>query len=181
MSFSATTIPPATTFSQNYTSSPKFSIPSSSAASMKWTAPVTNNFIESPVSFQQRPRNILTLQPPNYIQPTQKPVPIQKRRPVSANSNSTSLQTKGAAVLTSDNFKAVSNVSDTRTECACICERPAGMIICRRCGSELLGRVQQACPAHPKRINLMDHRECVKAFCRSIQLTEVPLQNSEAK
>ncbi|KAI1721068.1 hypothetical protein Ddc_07503 [Ditylenchus destructor] len=178
MAFSATTIPSATAFSKNYSPSPKFSIPSSSAASMKWTAPPTNSFNES---FQQRPRKILTLQPPNFIQPIQKPVPVQKRRPVPANSINVSLQTKGAAVLTPDNFKAVSNVSDTTTECACLCERPAGMIICRRCGSELLGRVQQACPAHPKRINLMDHRECVKAFCRSIQLTEVPLQNSEAK
>uniref|UniRef100_A0AC34Q5L5 Uncharacterized protein n=1 Tax=Panagrolaimus sp. JU765 TaxID=591449 RepID=A0AC34Q5L5_9BILA len=55
----------------------------------------------------------------------------------------------------------------------CICERPEMTIICQRCGSELFGRIQRQCPAHPKSIQLMDHRECANKFCRSIQLVEV--------
>uniref|UniRef100_A0A7E4VH87 TRAF-type domain-containing protein n=1 Tax=Panagrellus redivivus TaxID=6233 RepID=A0A7E4VH87_PANRE len=56
----------------------------------------------------------------------------------------------------------------------CICERAETMIVCQRCGSELFGRIQRPCPAHPKRIQLMDHNECVNKHCRSIQLLEVP-------
>ncbi|KAE9552738.1 hypothetical protein FO519_004055 [Halicephalobus sp. NKZ332] len=55
----------------------------------------------------------------------------------------------------------------------CICERPEMMIICQRCGSELFGRIQRTCPAHPNSIQLMDHGECPNKFCKSIQLVEV--------
>jgi hypothetical protein len=61
----------------------------------------------------------------------------------------------------------------------CICERPEMMIVCQRCGSELFGRIQRQCPAHPKRIQLMDHSECANKFCRSLQLVEVPVSPSE--
>uniref|UniRef100_A0A914Z6M0 Uncharacterized protein n=1 Tax=Panagrolaimus superbus TaxID=310955 RepID=A0A914Z6M0_9BILA len=60
----------------------------------------------------------------------------------------------------------------------CICERDEMMIVCQRCGTELFGRIQRQCPAHPKRIQLMDHSECANKFCRSLQLVEVPVVNS---
>ncbi|KAI6240143.1 hypothetical protein M3Y99_00501000 [Aphelenchoides fujianensis] len=57
----------------------------------------------------------------------------------------------------------------------CICERDEGIVICQKCGSELLGRVQQKCEAHPRKMCLMDHAVCANAGCRSIHLVEVSL------
>ncbi|KAI6215281.1 hypothetical protein M3Y94_00367300 [Aphelenchoides besseyi] len=72
------------------------------------------------------------------------------------------------------------NVSKDRVEAkpddaSCICERDEGIVICQKCGCELLGRVQQKCEAHPRKMCLMDHRECANAACRSIHLVEVSL------
>ncbi|KAL7078346.1 hypothetical protein ACQ4LE_002419 [Meloidogyne hapla] len=53
----------------------------------------------------------------------------------------------------------------------CICERPMALVVCRRCGHDLIGRVLSPCPTHPRRIALMDLRECPN--CRSVQLSEV--------
>jgi hypothetical protein len=61
----------------------------------------------------------------------------------------------------------------------CICERDDMMIVCQRCGTELFGRIQRQCPAHPKRIQLMDHSECANKFCRSLQLVEVPVHSND--
>ncbi|KAL3085223.1 hypothetical protein niasHS_010292 [Heterodera schachtii] len=57
----------------------------------------------------------------------------------------------------------------------CICERDQALVVCRRCGHDLIGRVQLCCPQHPKRISLMDLRECPNSACRSVQLSEVKL------
>ncbi|KAI6170990.1 hypothetical protein M3Y97_01093100 [Aphelenchoides bicaudatus] len=57
----------------------------------------------------------------------------------------------------------------------CICERGDAIIICQKCGSELIGRAQQKCASHPRKIPLMDHRECLNAECRSIKLVEVSM------
>ncbi|CAD5221612.1 unnamed protein product [Bursaphelenchus xylophilus] len=65
--------------------------------------------------------------------------------------------------------------SDTTKEC--VCERPEAIVICRKCGSELLGRVQMTCPAHPRKMCLMDQRECPSSTCRSIALMEVTLED----
>ncbi|KAM3724893.1 Uncharacterized protein ACO02O_08003 [Dirofilaria immitis] len=48
----------------------------------------------------------------------------------------------------------------------CICNRPASHIICTRCGFELVGRLQKICPDHPKKLALMDHRECPNRLCK---------------
>lgn len=45
-----------------------------------------------------------------------------------------------------------------------------------RCGAELLGRVQMRCAAHPRKLCLMDQRDCPNAECRSIALVEVTLE-----
>ncbi|VIO90587.1 Uncharacterized protein BM_BM6253 [Brugia malayi] len=58
----------------------------------------------------------------------------------------------------------------------CICNRPASHIVCTRCGFELVGRLQKVCPDHPKKLALMDHRECPNRLCKSIHLIEVSLQ-----
>ncbi|VDN06635.1 unnamed protein product [Thelazia callipaeda] len=59
----------------------------------------------------------------------------------------------------------------------CICDRPASHIVCTRCGFELVGRLQKVCPNHPKKLALMDHRECPNRLCKSIHLIEVSLQH----
>ncbi|VDK83995.1 unnamed protein product [Litomosoides sigmodontis] len=59
----------------------------------------------------------------------------------------------------------------------CICNRPASHIVCTRCGFELVGRLQKVCPDHPKKLALMDHRECPNRLCKSIHLVEVSLQH----
>ncbi|EJD73741.1 hypothetical protein LOAG_18853, partial [Loa loa] len=59
----------------------------------------------------------------------------------------------------------------------CICNRPASHIVCTRCGFELVGRLQKVCPEHPKKLALMDHRECPNRLCKSIHLIEVSLQH----
>uniref|UniRef100_A0A183D9R4 TRAF-type domain-containing protein n=1 Tax=Gongylonema pulchrum TaxID=637853 RepID=A0A183D9R4_9BILA len=59
----------------------------------------------------------------------------------------------------------------------CICDRPASHIVCTRCGFELVGRLQKVCPEHPKKLALMDHRECPNRLCKSIHLIEVSLQH----
>ncbi|VDM93583.1 unnamed protein product, partial [Onchocerca ochengi] len=59
----------------------------------------------------------------------------------------------------------------------CICNRPASHIVCTRCGFELVGRLQKVCPDHPKKLALMDHRECPNRLCKSIHLIEVSLQH----
>uniref|UniRef100_A0A914E3G9 Uncharacterized protein n=1 Tax=Acrobeloides nanus TaxID=290746 RepID=A0A914E3G9_9BILA len=67
---------------------------------------------------------------------------------------------------------------ESQTGEGCICERPEGVVLCQRCGFELKGRLQRACSSHPKKICLMDHRECPNKFCRSVHLIEVPLDDS---
>ncbi|KAL4002427.1 hypothetical protein ACH3XW_3425 [Acanthocheilonema viteae] len=59
----------------------------------------------------------------------------------------------------------------------CICNRPASHIVCTRCGFEFVGRLQKVCPDHPKKLALMDHRECPNRLCKSIHLIEVALQH----
>ncbi|CAG9538526.1 unnamed protein product [Cercopithifilaria johnstoni] len=59
----------------------------------------------------------------------------------------------------------------------CICNRPASHIVCTKCGFELVGRLQKVCPDHPKKLALMDHRECPNRLCKSIHLIEVSLQH----
>ncbi|CAD5215664.1 unnamed protein product [Bursaphelenchus okinawaensis] len=59
----------------------------------------------------------------------------------------------------------------------CVCERPEAIVICRKCGSELLGRIQMSCPAHPRKMCLMDQRECPSTTCRSIALMEITLED----
>uniref|UniRef100_A0A0N5AQB2 DUF3795 domain-containing protein n=1 Tax=Syphacia muris TaxID=451379 RepID=A0A0N5AQB2_9BILA len=55
----------------------------------------------------------------------------------------------------------------------CICDRPPCHVVCTRCGFELMGRLQKVCPVHPKKLALMDHRECPNRSCKSIRLIEV--------
>ncbi|VDM40389.1 unnamed protein product [Toxocara canis] len=70
---------------------------------------------------------------------------------------------------------ALKKTTATASE-TCICDRPASHIVCTRCGYELVGRLQRVCPEHPKKLALMDHRECPNRLCRSIHLIEVSLE-----
>lgn len=54
---------------------------------------------------------------------------------------------------------------------ACICNRPSTTISCPNCGQTRVGRVRRICPAHPKRLYLMDVAECWK--CRNSKIVEL--------
>uniref|UniRef100_A0A915P999 Major facilitator superfamily (MFS) profile domain-containing protein n=1 Tax=Meloidogyne floridensis TaxID=298350 RepID=A0A915P999_9BILA len=93
---------------------------------------------------------------------------VQKRRPTSSSSSSSPIALRA-------NPKGVMQ--------QCICERLSCLVVCRRCGHDLIGRVLRQekfpkknfykktfiffspCSIHPRRIALMDLRECPN--CRS--------------
>uniref|UniRef100_A0A915MWB1 Uncharacterized protein n=2 Tax=Meloidogyne TaxID=189290 RepID=A0A915MWB1_MELJA len=70
---------------------------------------------------------------------------VQKRRPTSSSSSSSPIALRA-------NPKGVMQ--------QCICERLSCLVVCR-----------SPCSIHPRRIALMDLRECPN--CRSVQLSEV--------
>lgn len=114
-----------------------------------------------------------------------RPMPIQKRSNLAS--------PKPFAPMEAAKLTPIAKGQKTRVEAnngeECICERAEGIVLCQRlvfecicdfvfrCGFELRGRLQRACPSHPKKICLMDHRECPSKFCRSVQLIEVALDD----
>uniref|UniRef100_A0A915CN88 Uncharacterized protein n=1 Tax=Ditylenchus dipsaci TaxID=166011 RepID=A0A915CN88_9BILA len=150
--------------------------------SQQWKAPDVGNMPPNlhwspppPLTIQhsQPGKKVLQLSSPTNYTPTPT-VPLQKRRKNRVDLEDTAIHSPSSP------SKSFVNSFAGVEECeGCICERPAAMIICRRCGSELYGHVQRVCQVHPKRINLMDHKEC--SFCRSIHLSEIhaPVTNGK--
>ncbi|KAI3410138.1 hypothetical protein GPALN_006497 [Globodera pallida] len=102
---------------------------------------------------------------PSAFHPSLPVQPVQKKRSTDA---AASQQQQGSAPF------AENATGEKRGEC--ICERDLALVVCRRCGHDLVGRVQRCCPQHPKRISLMDLRECPNTACRSVHLSEVKLE-----
>ncbi|MFH4973570.1 hypothetical protein AB6A40_000279 [Gnathostoma spinigerum] len=84
--------------------------------------------------------------------------------------------TPSGACLTNPNLPYIAQQQlTTSVNQMCICDRPLCHIVCTRCGFELTGRLQRVCPVHPKKLALMDLRECGNKMCRSVHLVEVPI------
>lgn len=54
----------------------------------------------------------------------------------------------------------------------CICDRPKTIVLCRECGRVWDGRKRIDCPAHLKKMGLMDHVHCIAKSCRSLDIVE---------
>ncbi|KAI8797890.1 DNA-directed RNA polymerase II subunit RPB1 [Biomphalaria glabrata] len=69
------------------------------------------------------------------------------------------------------------NISSTTTpvpgvqRSPCYCQKSPKMILCKTCGETFTGRVRAVCPAHPKKIFLMDIECCI--VCQSENLKEL--------
>ncbi|VDN54923.1 unnamed protein product [Dracunculus medinensis] len=68
-------------------------------------------------------------------------------------------------------IESVNHIQVPNEEKVCICHRPATTVKCCECGTEFQGHAERTCNEHPRRINLMDIRECPK--CRSRLLEEL--------
>lgn len=96
------------------------------------------------------------------------------------NSNSRYVEKYGSSLLvsvdcgssSSENLKTPSATAGTTkiVKNKCSCNRPKAKIMCLECGTFFDGRVQTSCPAHPRRIGLMDFNNCIN--CRGIQIFE---------